>query len=96
MALATTELPTVIEDGESGYLSCDPDVLLDRMRMLLGDAALARQIGERGREVARERFGIDRFVSDWNRAFARAIELSKRRGPIGWRTACTVGELVQG
>lgn len=100
VALATTELPTVIEDGVSGYLSCEPDVLLDRMRLLLADPALARRIGERGREVARARFGMDRFISDWNRAFAASFELN---GRFGYATArdtsrasTAMGTLVRG
>jgi len=75
VALATTELPTVIEDGVSGYLSCDPDVLIDRMRLLLSDAALARRLGDAARKTAKARFGLDRFARDWNRAFALAIDL---------------------
>jgi hypothetical protein len=70
VALATTELPTVIEDGVSGYVSCDPEVLIGRMRHLLDDAADARRLGANARRVARERFGLDRFICDWNDAFA--------------------------
>jgi hypothetical protein len=82
VALATTELPVVIEDGVSGFLSCDPDVLIDRIRLLLRDPALARRLGERGREIARVRFGMDRFSRDWNIAFERAIELSRAPAAI--------------
>jgi len=76
VALATTELPTVIEDGVSGYVSCDPDLLVDRMRRLLAEPAHARELGANARAVARARFGLDRFARDWNAAFARATELS--------------------
>ena len=76
VALATTELPTVIEDGVTGYVSCDPDVLIDRMRRLLADPAHARELGAKARVVARNRFGLDRFARDWNAAFAQATELS--------------------
>ena len=73
VALATTELPTVIEDGVSGYVSCDPEVLIDRMRGLLEDPELARRMGENGRRVAQERFGLERFGRDWDAAFNRAL-----------------------
>ncbi|HEY8597397.1 MAG TPA: glycosyltransferase family 4 protein [Thermomicrobiales bacterium] len=75
VALATTELPTVIENGVTGYLSNDPDELIARMRELLADPTLARRLGANARELARERFGLDRFRRDWNAAFARAIGL---------------------
>jgi glycosyltransferase involved in cell wall biosynthesis len=71
VALATTELPTVIEHGVSGYVSCDLDELIQRMHGLLADPDEARRIGANAREVARERFGLERFIRDWNAAFAR-------------------------
>ena len=73
VALATTELPTVIENGRTGWVSCDPDELIARMRGLLRDPGEARRIGDNARAVARERFGLDRFRRDWNAAFERAI-----------------------
>ena len=75
VALATTELPTVIEHGKSGYLSCDPAELLDHMRYLLAHPDVARRMGEHARDVAQTRFGLARFVRDWNAAFSRAIRL---------------------
>jgi Glycosyl transferases group 1 len=75
VALATTELPAVITSGETGYLSCDPDELIDYMRRLIADRALARRLGENAREVARARFGLDRFARDWNAAFDAALSM---------------------
>ena len=72
VALATTELPTVITNGETGYVSCDLGWLIERMRGLLADPAEARRLGANAREVARERFGLARFTRDWNAAFALA------------------------
>jgi hypothetical protein len=73
VALATTELPTVIEDGVHGYLSCDIDALVERMRFLLDNPAEARRMGANARRLAEERFGIERFKRDWDRAFAQAV-----------------------
>jgi len=78
VALATTELPAVIEDGVSGFISCDVDHLIAGMRRLLADPAEARRLGANGREVARARFGLDRFIGDWNRAFEMAISRRPR------------------
>lgn len=77
VAIATTEIPTVIRDGDNGFLSCDPDVLERRMRELLADRDLARRLGDNARRTAEQRFGMPRFVDDWNRAFERAIDLSR-------------------
>ncbi len=79
VALATTELPTVIQDGVHGYLSYDPEALIERMRELIADPALARRLGENARALAQARFGLEQFARDWNAAFERAIALG---GPV--------------
>jgi hypothetical protein len=65
VGLATTELPTIIDDGVNGFVSNDVERLVDDMHRLLDDADLARRIGAAGRATARERFGIDRFAHRW-------------------------------
>jgi glycosyltransferase involved in cell wall biosynthesis len=70
VALATTEMATVIENGKSGYAGTDVDALIAHMRALLREPALARRMGQHARAAARQRFGIERFVSDWKRVFA--------------------------
>jgi glycosyltransferase involved in cell wall biosynthesis len=69
VGLATTELPTVIRDGESGVIDTRPERLFEAMRELLRDPDLARRLGERGRRAAQARFGMDRFVRDWDTTF---------------------------
>jgi glycosyltransferase involved in cell wall biosynthesis len=76
VALATTELPTVIEDNVTGYVSCDVEYLIDRMHTLVEDPALARRLGANARAVAARRFGRERFAHDWNAAIERAISLA--------------------
>ena len=68
-ALATTEVATVIRDGENGIAHTDPEHLVAGMKRLLADPDEARRLGRNGRESARRRFGIGRFVADWNAAF---------------------------
>jgi glycosyltransferase involved in cell wall biosynthesis len=77
VALATTELPTVIEHGTSGFLSCDPGELLEAMRYLLAHPEEARRMGNRARATAEQRFSLDRFTRAWNAAFTSAIELNR-------------------
>jgi hypothetical protein len=68
VALATTEMASVIRDGESGFAALDPDGLLAPMQALLRDPGLARRLGANARRVALERFSIDRFAADWDAA----------------------------
>jgi len=79
VALATTEMPTVIENGRSGFVDTNVGALIDSMKQLLRDPALAREVGENGRRRVLERFHIDRFVADWNAAFAAVTGLTAVR-----------------
>lgn len=79
VALATTEVPEAVPDGVAGFVSNDRGKLLEGMRLLLDDPALAVEMGRRAREIAAERFGIERFVRDWERALEMARDL--RREP---------------
>lgn len=83
VALATTELPTVIDNGENGYISCDIEELIDRMQFLLSSPGAARRMGEKARVTAEHRFGLDRFTRDWNAAFQTAIGLAESAGDTG-------------
>jgi glycosyltransferase involved in cell wall biosynthesis len=87
VALAATALPDVIRDGVNGFISTDPDVLIDRMKSLIADPELARSLGQRARETARVRFGLDRFRVEWDDALHAAIELETGAtpAPVGLR-----------
>lgn len=75
VALATTEIPTVVEDGVHGFISCDVDYLIDRMRFLLAEPEAAHRMGANARRLAAGRFGLDRFERSWNAAFEQAMAL---------------------
>jgi glycosyltransferase involved in cell wall biosynthesis len=70
VALATTEMASVIRDGVSGHADTDPDKLIGHMRRLLADRSAARALGQAARRYALERFAIGRFVADWEDALA--------------------------
>ncbi|MBZ2208443.1 glycosyltransferase [Massilia soli] len=66
VALATTEMVTVIENGENGFIDTNADALHMYMQELVRNPALARHLGANAQRRARERFGIERFSADWN------------------------------
>jgi glycosyltransferase involved in cell wall biosynthesis len=70
IGLATTELVTVVKNGESGWVDTKLETLIEHMNALLANPAEARRLGEGARRTAVERFGMDRFVRDWAEAFA--------------------------
>ncbi|PSR13100.1 LPS biosynthesis transferase [filamentous cyanobacterium CCP3] len=75
VGLATTELPTVIENDVSGFIHTDPAALIQQMRQLIDHPDLARHLSQGAQTVGQTRFNLYRFVQDWNAAFADAIAL---------------------
>jgi glycosyltransferase involved in cell wall biosynthesis len=69
IALATTEMPCVIQNGVSGFVDTRIEVLIDHMKRLLSDRGEALSLGRGARQYAEQRFHIDRFVRDWLKAF---------------------------
>ena len=78
LGLATTEMSTAVRNGVNGYVDTRLDVLVGHMRRLLDDREEAAALSTGARRVARERFGIERFVRDWNAALA---EVTDTRAP---------------
>lgn len=74
VALATTELPRVIQNGVHGFVSTDPDELMDAMQLLLDNPTEARRMGDNARDLALRDFGLARFVADWNAVFAELTQ----------------------
>jgi len=70
VGFATTELATVIRNGENGFIDTQPDRLHDALRRIIDDPGEARIMGRNARAYAHERFGIKRFVADWMRVFS--------------------------
>lgn len=74
VCLATTEYASIIRDGENGYAHTDIDYLIEKMKLLLDNKEMARQIGEKGKETAEALFNIDRFRREWERTFKFHIQ----------------------
>lgn len=67
VALGTTEAPASIPPG-TGVVSNDPGQLIDAVRLLIKNPELARATGQAARDHALERFGLGRFLADWDDA----------------------------
>ncbi|MCA2211991.1 glycosyltransferase [Jidongwangia harbinensis] len=66
IALATTEAIAAVPT-DAGVLSTRVDTLTDAARWLIEEPDHARRLGDRARQVALARFGLDRFLADWDR-----------------------------
>ncbi len=66
VALATTEVVEAVPEG-AGVLSTRPERLHAAVREYLSDPDAARLAGKAARAAALERYGLDRFLADWDR-----------------------------
>jgi glycosyltransferase involved in cell wall biosynthesis len=66
VALATTEVSEAVPPG-AGVVSNRIDVLTEAVRDFLADPAHARAVGEAARAAALARYGVSRFLDDWER-----------------------------
>ncbi|MER5334717.1 glycosyltransferase [Micromonospora sp. NPDC002717] len=76
VALATTEAVTAVPPG-AGALSTRVDTLLDAARRFVEEPAEARRAGAVARAAARERYGLDRFLADWDRLLEEEVCASR-------------------
>ena len=65
VVLAATEAAAVVPPA-AGIVSTDVDRLVAGARTLLADPDAARAAGQVARAAALERFGLDRFLADWD------------------------------
>lgn len=66
VALATTEVPEAVPP-EAGVVSTRVEVLAKALRRLVDDPEEAREMGTAARRFALSRYGLDRFLYDWDR-----------------------------
>jgi hypothetical protein len=65
VGLATTEAAEAVP-AAAGCVSTDVDKLTSAVRRFVHDADAAREAGEAGRSAALERYGLERFLPDWD------------------------------
>jgi glycosyltransferase involved in cell wall biosynthesis len=65
VALATTEAPEAVPT-EAGVVSTRVDTLAGAAREFLSDPDRAREAGRAARAAALERYGLERFLADWD------------------------------
>ncbi|MEV6493240.1 glycosyltransferase [Actinoplanes sp. NPDC051633] len=66
LALATTEAIAAVPP-DAGVLATRVDTLVEAARWLIDEPGQARLLGDRARQVALARYGLDRFLADWDR-----------------------------
>jgi glycosyltransferase involved in cell wall biosynthesis len=65
VALATTEAPDAVPP-EAGFTSTNVDAVAAEARRLVNEPEEARERGRAARAAALERYGLERFLADWD------------------------------
>ncbi len=74
IASAVGGLQEIIRHGENGILTANaPVAIAEAMRAILGDAELARRLGDAGRRTVTERFSVARMVRSTIEVYRRVI-----------------------
>jgi glycosyltransferase involved in cell wall biosynthesis len=66
VALATTEVVEAVP-AQAGVISTRVSVLAQALRRFIADPYEAREVGSTARAVARARYALERFLTDWDR-----------------------------
>jgi len=81
VGLATTEMPGIIRNGYSGFISCDENDLIGQMKNFLSDSDTATYISRGARATALEKFNMRRFTEDWKKTFDFVIKANTKNTP---------------
>jgi glycosyltransferase involved in cell wall biosynthesis len=76
IGLATTEAMAAVPP-DAGVLDTRVDTLVEAAHWLIEEPAAARRLGDRARQVALARYGLDRFLADWDRLLEEEICASR-------------------
>jgi glycosyltransferase involved in cell wall biosynthesis len=72
VALGTTEAIEAVPP-QAGVLSTRVDVLAQALRDLVAEPERAREAGRAARRAALARYGLDRFLADWDALLAEVV-----------------------
>lgn len=78
IVLDTTEAARAVPPG-AGFVSTNVDTLLAAARVLIDDTAEAARLGAAARDAALERYGLARFLREWDTLLAEVVEASAHR-----------------
>ncbi len=66
---ATTEMPNIITNGRNGFVHRRPGELVESIKRLIADRDLSHHLGAAAQQTIKERFGMVRFLKQWNDLF---------------------------
>jgi glycosyltransferase involved in cell wall biosynthesis len=74
VSVAVGDIPQIIKNGETGFVSNNPDDLRQYCMMIMADKNLAQKISVNAKELVRKKFGVTRFVKTWQDILTKVLE----------------------
>ncbi len=68
-------ISTFIVNGENGFCTDNEGEMRKYLELLLKDPPLARKLGNAARKTVQEKFGLQRFVNEWNNILLRTSNM---------------------
>jgi len=75
ISTATCAIPDIFTHADNAFLSNDPQELRGYFQHCLAHPEVAIEMGKKARKVIEDRFGLERFVGEWNEVFIRAASV---------------------
>lgn len=72
ISTATCMIPEIIQNGENGLISNNPQHLRMFIKEVLSDDNLAKRLGEQARKTIVDKFPLYKFIENWNNTFEKA------------------------
>lgn len=69
ISTATCMIPDIIVNGVNGFLSNNPEELIEYIDIVRNDEDLRKELSENARQTIIDRFNKDRFTKNWNAVF---------------------------
>jgi glycosyltransferase involved in cell wall biosynthesis len=79
VSTATCMIPEIIQHGENGLISNDPQELRSFLEILLSDKELAQKLGDNARKTIEQKYNLDLFVERWNKLLYGTINEYKEK-----------------
>ena len=76
VSVATSMIPSIIENGVNGFISNDENELRSYIQLLQSDKELRVKLGNNARQTILEKFSEERFIAEWNQVFNEAYEVT--------------------
>lgn len=74
VSTATCMIPEIIQHGENGFMSNDPEELREFLETLLKDEDLAIKMGQNAAKTIQTKYSISNFIDKWNELLYTTIE----------------------